>query len=158
MDLVVRAGIIYIFLFVIMRISGNRQFSGLTSFDVVLLLIISEATQQGLLGNDDSSLTAALVLISTFVGIDIFLSLVKQWSKKVDTVMEGVPVLLFDSGEFLRENMRRERVDEDDIRVAARSVHGLESLEGVKYAVLERSGSISIIPHENPFAPGGVQG
>jgi uncharacterized membrane protein YcaP (DUF421 family) len=69
-------------------------------------------------------------------------------------VMEGVPVLLYDSGEFLHENMKKERVDEDDIRIAARSLHGLETLEGVKYAVLERGGSISIIPHQNPFARG----
>jgi len=158
MELVVRAALIYGFLFAIMRISGNRQFSGLTSFDVVLLLIISEATQQGLLGSDDFSVTAAFILVGTLVSIDIALSLVKQWSKKADVVMEGVPVLLYDSGEFLRENMKKERVDEDDIRFAARSVHGLESLEGVKYAVLERGGSISIIPRQNPFAPGGVQG
>jgi uncharacterized membrane protein YcaP (DUF421 family) len=158
MELVARAAFIYVFLFVIMRISGNRQFSGLTNFDVVLLLIISEATQQGLLGNDDFSMTAAFILVGTLVGIDIALSLVKQRSKKADIVMEGVPVLLFDSGEFLRDNMNKERVDEDDIRVAARSRLGLETLDGVKYAVLERGGSISIIPHQNPFAPGNTQG
>ena len=95
MELVARAAFIYVFLFVIMRISGNRQFSGLTNFDVVLLLIISEATQQGLLGNDDFSMTAAFILVGTLVGIDIALSLVKQRSKKADIVMEGVPVLLF---------------------------------------------------------------
>jgi uncharacterized membrane protein YcaP (DUF421 family) len=158
MELVARAAFIYVFLFVIMRVSGNRQFSGLTSFDVVLLLIISEATQQGLLGNDDFSVTAAFILVGTLVGIDIALSIVKQWSKKADVVMEGVPVLLFDSGEFLRDNMKKERVDEDDIRFAARSLLGLETLDGIKYAVLERGGSISIIPHQNPFAPGGAQG
>jgi len=158
MELIIRGAVMYAFLFAILRISGNRQFSGLTSFDVVLLLIISEATQQGLLGNDDFSLTAAFILVMTLVGIDIAMSLVKQWSKKADIVMEGVPVLLYDSGEFLHENMKKERVDEDDIRVAARSLHGLETLDGVKYAVLERGGSISIIAHQNPFAPGGSQG
>ena len=158
MDLVIRGAVIYAFLFLIMRISGNRQFSGLTSFDVVLLLIIAEATQQGLLGDDDFSVTAAFVLIMTLVGLDILLSFVKQWFKSADVVLEGVPVLLYDSGEFLRDNMRKERVDEDDIRFAARSSHGLDSLEGVKYAVLERGGSISIILSVHPFVPGDRQG
>jgi uncharacterized membrane protein YcaP (DUF421 family) len=78
MELIIRGAVMYAFLFAILRISGNRQFSGLTSFDVVLLLIISEATQQGLLGNDDFSLTAAFILVMTLVGIDIAMSLVKQ--------------------------------------------------------------------------------
>jgi uncharacterized membrane protein YcaP (DUF421 family) len=111
-----------------------------------------------LICDDDFSLTTAFILIMTLVGIDILLSFVKQWSKKADVVMEGVPVLLYDGGEFLRDNMRKERVDEDDIRFAARSVHGIESLDAVKYAILERGGSISIIPLANPFVPGGSQG
>lgn len=158
MDLVIRGAAIYLFLFVILRISGNRQFSELTTFDAVLLIIISEATQQGLIGDEDFSMTTVFIIIGTFVGLDIVISLVKQWSKKADEIMEGVPVLLFDNGEFLRTNMGKERVDENDILVAAREMYGLQSLDGVKYAVLERGGNISIITHQNPYAPGGVQG
>jgi uncharacterized membrane protein YcaP (DUF421 family) len=61
-------------------------------------------------------------------------------------VLEGVPVLLVENGKLLGENMRKERVDEEDILEAARERHGLERMNQIKYAILERSGSISIIP------------
>lgn len=145
MEHVIRATIIYLFLFVILRASGNRQFGEITVFDAILLLIIAESTQQALIG-EDFSITAGLILISTLVGIDIFFSQLKRWSKKADLILEGVPVLLIDKGTLLKENMKRERVDEGDIMAAARELRGLESLDQVKYAVLERNGTISIIP------------
>ncbi len=145
MEHVIRATIIYLFLFVILRASGNRQFGEITVFDAILLLIIAESTQQALIG-EDFSITAGLILISTLVGIDIFFSQLKRWSKKADMILEGVPVLLIDKGTLLKENMKRERVDEEDIMAAARELRGLESLDQVKYAVLERNGTISIIP------------
>ena len=147
MDLVVRAMVVYVVLLVLMRISGNRQFSELTAFDAVLLIIISEATQQALIGDDDFSLTAAFIVIVTLLGADIVLSLIKQWSDKAETVIEGVPVLLVDDGKLIQQNLDQERVDEEDILAAARQSQGLESLDQVKYAVLERDGVISIVPN-----------
>lgn len=146
MDLVFRGLFMYVFLLVLLRVSGNRQFSELTAFDVVLLLMIAEVTEQAMLGRDDNSVTAAAIIIMTLVGVDIALSHIKQWSQKADLLIEGVPVLLVDNGNFLWENMRRERVEEEDILAAARETQGLESIEQVKFAVLERAGQISIIP------------
>lgn len=146
MDLVVRAAAIYIFLVVIMRASGKRQFSQMTTFDFVLLLIISEAVQQALLGSDDFSLTAAVVLVTTLASIDIALSFVKQQSRRADLVLEGTPLLLLDNGQLLTENMKRERVDDGDILESARSNFGIEKLDEIRYAVLETNGSISIVP------------
>jgi uncharacterized membrane protein YcaP (DUF421 family) len=146
MDLVVRAAIVYLVLLTLMRISGNRQFSELTAFDAVLLIIISEATQQALMGDQDFSLTAAFIVIVTLLGIDILMSLVKQRWDKAETVIEGVPVLLVDDGKLIRQNLDQERVDEEDIMAAARQLRGLESIDEIKYAVLERDGVISIIP------------
>jgi uncharacterized membrane protein YcaP (DUF421 family) len=145
MELVIRGAIIYLFLFVVIRASGNRQLSQITAFDAILLLIIAEATQQALLG-EDFSLTAAIILVTTLVFIDIVLSFVRQWSPTADRIMDGVPVVLIDEGEMLKDQMNRERVDEDDLMTAARSEQGLERLDDVKYAVLERDGRISIIP------------
>jgi uncharacterized membrane protein YcaP (DUF421 family) len=146
MELVIRGAIVYLFIFVIMRASGNRQFSELTAFDAVLLIIISEATQQALLGGQDFSLTAAFIVISTLVATDILLSYAKRFSKKADLLLEGVPVLLMEDGKLKDENLKAERVDEGDILAAARMLQGLEDLGQIKYAVLERNGTISIIP------------
>lgn len=146
MDLVIRAAVIYLVLFILLRASGNRQFSELTAFDAVLLLIVAEAVQQALIGDEDFSLTAAGVVVVTFIALDIVLSLIKQASRTADMVIEGVPVLLVDNGELVKQNLKQERVDEDDILAAARVQMGLESLDQVKYAVLERDGSIGVIP------------
>lgn len=107
--------------------------------------MIGEATQQGLLG-EDFSVTNALLVITTFVVIDIALGLAKQRVPWLERVVEGTPVLIFADGEPLRDRMERARVDESDILEAARIKQELESLDQVKFAVLERSGGISIIP------------
>ena len=148
MDAIVRAAVIYLFLTVIMRAAGKRQFSEMTVFDFVLLLIVAEATQQGLLGQD-FSVTYAMLAITTLVGIDVVLSMLKQKSRFAEKVIDGVPTLLVDNGEFLHGPMNRERVDEEDIMSTARLLHGLERLDQVKYAILERDGKISIIPRRD---------
>lgn len=146
MELVIRAATMYAVLFVLMRVSGNRQFSQLTAFDAVLIIIISEATQQAMMGGQDFSLMAAIIVISTIIGLDIAISLVKHRSQRADLVIEGVPVLLLDDGKLIDKTMDRERVDVEDILAAAREKHGIEGLDGIRYAILERNGNISIIP------------
>ena len=146
MNLVFQGGVIYVFLFAVMRLSGKRQFSELTAFDAVLLLIISETTQNALVGSEDYSLTAALLLITTLVVIDIGLSLVKQRFPSLGATMEGTPVVLVKDGEIVAENAKKERVDEDDVLAAARETQGLMSLSQIRFAILERGGRISVIP------------
>ena len=145
MDAVLRAVAIYVFLVVVFRLSGKRTLAEVTTFDFVLLLIISEATQQALLG-DDFSVTMALLVITTLVGLDIFFSLVQRRFPPVDRLMSGLPLVLVDNGKLLDERMKKVRVDESEILHAARHLHGLERMDQVKYAVLETSGGISIIP------------
>lgn len=145
MESVLRAVVIYIFLMVILRLSGKRTFSELTTFDFILLLIISETTQQALLG-EDFSITNAIVVIFTLVGLDVALSFIKQRFKSVERLVEGVPLVILENGKPLIERMTRSRIDEEDILAAGRSSHGLTRLDQIKYAVLERSGGISIIP------------
>lgn len=145
MDLVVRATVIFVVLFAVMRIAGNRQFSEMTTFDVVLVIVIAEVTGNSLSG-EDYSLTASIVVIVTLVALDVGVSLLKARSRAFDRLAEGVPILLMENGRPLRQNMRKERIDEADILAAAREIHGLESLDQVKYAILETSGTISIVP------------
>lgn len=135
----------YTLLLVVFRLAGKRTLSDATPFDLLLLLIISETTQ-GALVRDDSSFAHSAVMILTFIGVNIVMSAWKQRSKMVARLLEGEPVLLVDHGRLLQRAMDKERVDEDDILEAAREAQGLEHIGQIKYAVLERTGRISIIP------------
>ena len=145
MDLMVRGIAVYLFLLLIFRISGKRSLRNATTFDFVMLLIVAETTQQALVG-DDSSVTGAFLLIIVLVGTDIVLSLVKRWSPRIDRLLEGQPLVILRNGVPLRRRMRLERVDEEDILSAARETRGLDRMEQIKRAVLERNGAISIVP------------
>jgi uncharacterized membrane protein YcaP (DUF421 family) len=144
MDAVFRAAAVYLFLLLVMRVSGKRTLAQVTAFDFVLLLIIGEATQQGLIG-DEFSVTKALLLIVTLLTIDIVMSLLKGRSPRLALLLEGAPLVIVKDGEPLTERLKRARLDVNDVLEAARSNQGLERLEQIKYAVLERDGSISII-------------
>jgi uncharacterized membrane protein YcaP (DUF421 family) len=148
MDLVTRGIAVYLFLLLIFRLSGKRSLRNATTFDFVLLLIVAETTQQALVG-DDYSVTAAFLLIVVLVGTDVFLSLVKRWSPRLDRLIEGQPLVILRNGVPLRRRMHVERVDEQDILTAARETHGLERLSQIKRAVLERNGAISIVPRRD---------
>lgn len=145
MDSVLRAAAVYFILLVIMRIAGKRTLAQVTVFDFILLLIIGEATQQALLAEDFSIINAAVV-IGTLVLLDIGLSLLKLRSDTLDRIIDDTPVVIVDHGKLLRDRMQRARIDEQEILIAARELHGLERVEQIKYAVLERSGGISIVP------------
>lgn len=145
MESVLRAAAIYAFLLVLFRITGRRALSEITTFDFVLLLVIGEATQQALLG-DDFSVINAFVVIATLVLIDILLSLFKEHSPKVGRFLDGVPLIVVEYGRPLTERLRKARLTEEDILEAARQSQGLERLEQIRFAVLEKNGQISVIP------------
>ncbi len=148
MDSVLRAATIYIALMIIMRLAGKRSLAQITTFDFVLLLIIGEATQQALLGQG-YSITNALIVIVTLVTLDIGLSLLKRRSKTIDKLLDDVPLVIVEDGVALKDRMDKARVDEEDVLSAARRLQGLERLDQIRYAVLERSGGISIVPKRN---------
>ena len=147
MDSVVRGLVVYLFLLLIFRLAGKRTMAQATTFDLALLLIISETTQEAMI-DDDHSITNGMLLILTLVGIDIGISLWKQRSKTLEKWVDDVPLILLEDGKPMEERMRKSRVDEADILFAAREHQGLERLEQIKYAVLERSGGITIVPKE----------
>ncbi|MFN0091698.1 MAG: DUF421 domain-containing protein [Acidimicrobiales bacterium] len=145
MDGVLRATAIYLFLLVLFRALGKRTLAQITTFDFVLLLVISEATQQALLG-EDFSVTMAIIVIATLVGIEVGLRVAKTHLPVLSSWIDGRPVLIVDRGRPLHDRLRRESIDEADILAAARETQGLERMDQVRYAVLEVSGAISIIP------------
>ncbi len=145
MDSILRGLAVYVFLLVLFRIAGRRTLSEMTNFDFVLLLIISEATQNAMIGND-YSVTNGFLVIVTLIGIDIGLSVMKQRFPLLERYLDGLPLVIVHEGRPVKELMDRARVDEQDILASARDKHGLERMEQIKYAVLERNGGISIIP------------
>jgi uncharacterized membrane protein YcaP (DUF421 family) len=145
MEAIIRAAVVYLFLLLIFRISGKRTLAETSSFDLVLLLIISETTQQAMVDSDHSMTNAAL-LILTLVGLDVLLSFIKQWFPTAEAWLDGLPLIILRDGKPIQSRMNRERVDEADILEAAREKFGIEQIEDVKYAVLEKHGDITIIP------------
>lgn len=148
MEPVLRGLAVYLFLLLVFRLTGKRSLDQVTTFDFVLLLIISETTQQALIGEDFSLTNAFLVILTLFV-VDQVLSLLKEKSSFVRKWAEGLPLVLLEDGKPLQDRMRKSQIDEDDILEAARELQGLERLEQIKYAVLERHGAITIIPTDS---------
>jgi len=142
---VLSAAGIYLILMVLFRLTGRRTLAQVTTFDLVLLLIISEATQQALLG-DDFSLTQAFIVIMTLIVLERtsdYLTWRYGWFQRWT---EGTPVVLVRHGEPVRKMMDHHRLSLDDILTAAREQHGLSRFDQIDWAVLENSGGISVIP------------
>lgn len=144
MESVLKAAFIYLFIIVFIRVSGRRTLGQLTAFDFVLLLLIGESSQQGLVG-EDFSVTNVVILVSTLIALDVAISLLKSRWKRFDKWLDGRPTILVDNGRLLEDRVSRTRLDDEDILAEARS-SGLERMEQVKYAILEKNGRISIIP------------
>ena len=145
MDSVIKAIVVYLVLWAIVRISGRRALAQMTAFDLILFLFIGGATQRALIGQD-YSLINALIVVTTLVGFDICMSLLEIRSHWMSRILRGTPTVLVEHGNLLRRRMDRARITEAEILEAARHDHGLERLDQIKFAVLEASGKISIIP------------
>ncbi|MFH5925244.1 DUF421 domain-containing protein [Roseomonas xinghualingensis] len=148
MESVIRAVAIYVALTILFRITGRRSMSHITTFDFVLLLVVGEATQQALLG-EDFSMTNGILVITTLLGLDVTLRWVKARHHQTDRMMEGLPTILVVNGQPLHDRMREARISESEILQSAREIHGVMRLEDIHLAVLEVSGTISIMPHRN---------
>lgn len=151
MGSVIRALAVYGFLMVLFRISGKRALSEITTFDAVLLLIVSEAIQQALIDGDES-MTNGFVLVTTLLMADVVMSLLTVRSKKLEKLMNDVPLVLVENGKPLEDRMKKSRVDESDIMESARELRGLRSMDEIDYAILERGGHITIIPKPKAYA------
>ena len=145
MDAVIRATAMFVIIMVLFRIGGKRSLSQVTTFDFVVLLVIGESTQHALLGDDFSVATVAIA-IATLLTLDRAADLLGYRFPSIGRILESTPLVLADDGNLLHDRMKRVQVTDHDILAAARELHGLESLDQVKFAVLEQSGSISIIP------------
>ena len=148
MSSILRAAVVYLVLLLIFRVAGKRTLNDMTAFDLVLVLIISEAVQQGMV-DADSSLTNAFLIVVTLVAIDVLFSVLKHRFPGFGRALDGRPVVIVHDGELLEHVSAKERVNEEDVLSAARSLHGIEHMAQIKHAVLEPGGKISVIPRES---------
>lgn len=142
---VLRAGGVYLFLLAVFRVAGRRTLAQVTTFDLILVLIIGDATQQAIIG-DDFTMIAGVLAVSTLLVMDVALSWAKHRWPRIDAVVEGLPLPLVTAGRPRREYMDGEGISEDDILVAARETRGLSRFDQIGDAVLEASGGISVLP------------
>lgn len=147
MDSVWRAVAMYLALMMLFKIAGRRSLAEVTTFDFLLLMIIGEATQQALLG-DDFSLTNSLLVIVTLIALDVGFSLLKLRSRWASRLIDGEPTVIVENGKLLHGRLRHARLEEADVMEAARSSQGIETMEEIKFAIIERNGKISIIAQE----------
>jgi uncharacterized membrane protein YcaP (DUF421 family) len=144
MDLALRAIVLFTFVFVITRVVGRRELSSLEPFDLILLIVLGDAIQQGLT-QDDYSVTGALIVVSTIAILQVLISFAGFRFRRLRPLLEGEPVVIVQDGRLIERNLKRERVTPEEVAAEARQQQ-IASLEDVQWAVLETNGSISFIP------------
>ncbi len=146
MDLVIRATFLFCFVYLLTRIVGKRELSSLEPFDLILLIVIGDAIQQGLT-QDDYSVTGAVIVVGTFVMLQVLVSYLSYRFPTLRPALDGEPIVIVQDGKAIEKNMKRERLTLEEVLVEARGQQ-LSSLEEIQWAVLETSGKISIIPKQ----------
>jgi uncharacterized membrane protein YcaP (DUF421 family) len=139
-----RTAIVYVFLVIALRVAGRREVGQLSIFDLVVLLVVADAVQNSMVG-ENITLAGGLVAAATLIGLDYLLSLVTWHWKRVRRLLEGEPRMLVRDGIVLDRALREERIDRDELTASIRN-HGLVSFDDVALAILETNGSISVIP------------
>ncbi|HZT94502.1 MAG TPA: YetF domain-containing protein [Gaiellaceae bacterium] len=143
MDIVFRATFAYIFIVFVLRVMGRRELSDLAPQDLVLLVVLGDLIQNGVT-QSDMSVTGVTVAISTFVLMTVLSSYLAFKSKRARRVLQGEPLIIVQDGELIERNLQEERLTLDDVMEEARS-NEIESLDEIKFAVVEAGGAMSFI-------------
>ena len=143
MDIVLRAIFVFGFLYLLLRVMGRRELSSLSPADLVLLIVLGDAVQQGLT-QDDYSLTGAVLAVGTIALLQVGTSYVNFKFPRMRAILDGEPLVIVQDGTFIKRNMDRERLTEADVVEAARR-ESIASMDEVAWAVIETSGQISFI-------------
>ncbi len=144
MDIVIRAAVIFVFIWVLMRVIGRRELSTLEPFDLIMLVVIGDLVQQGVT-QQDLSVTGALLAAATIGLMTVLLAWLNYRFPRLRPALEGRPVVLVEDGKAIGPNLKRERITLDELAAQAR-LKEIDSISDVRWAVLETSGAISFIP------------
>ena len=141
-EFLARAVVVYIFLLVILRLTGKRQVGQLAPFDLVLLLVLSNALQNSMNGGDNT-VTGGVISAVTLISLNYLLGYITFRSKKMGRFIEGRPQVIIHNGRVYRDIMERERLTQDELDAAVRQA-GCASIDEVHFAILENNGQISV--------------
>jgi uncharacterized membrane protein YcaP (DUF421 family) len=144
MDLVIRAVVVFFFIYLVTRVVGRRELSSLEPFDLILLVVIGDLVQQGVTQSDDS-VTGALTVIATFAALTVAVGFISFKARRLRRVLDGEPIVMVLDGEVIEGNLRRERMTRDELEAAAR-LQQVASISDIRLAVLETGGQLSVIP------------
>lgn len=144
LGIILRTVLVYLVILVGLRLSGKREIGQMTVFDLVVLLLISNAVQNAMVG-PDTSLTGGILAAVVLLILNILIARLRLRSPLLKRWVEGTPTLLVLHGEMIPGNMRKEGVDEESLQTALRE-HGLLQVKDVEMAVLEIDGTISVVP------------
>lgn len=147
METVFRAAAAYFTLLLMVRITGRRSGKRMTPFEILLIFLLGGQMTQVIVG-EDRSFTNALLGVGTVVLLHSFVAWIKQRWHAAGRVIDGVPLIVFADGHYIDECMNMVRVSREDLLASARE-DGITSLEQIRYAIVERNGSISIIRRED---------
>jgi uncharacterized membrane protein YcaP (DUF421 family) len=142
-ELVVRAIVVYFVVMLMLRLSGKRAVGQFTPFDVVLLILIGNAVQNGMNGGDNS-LPAALLLCAVLVTLNYTMAYLTSRNRKLHELVEGVPVLLARKGKVFDAVLKRENISRQDFDEGLRQAEN-GKVEDIEYAMLESNGKISYV-------------
>jgi uncharacterized membrane protein YcaP (DUF421 family) len=147
MDLVLRAIVVFFFIYLVTRIIGRRELSSLEPFDLILLVVIGDLVQQGVTQSDES-ITGTLTVITTFSLLTVLVAYVSFKIKRIRLVLDGEPIVLVEDGRVIERNLRRERLTLEELAAEARQQQ-VASIDDIQWAVLETGGQISVIPKKS---------
>jgi uncharacterized membrane protein YcaP (DUF421 family) len=146
MDIVIRAAVIFVFVYVLCRMLGRRELSSLEPFDLILLVVIGDLVQQGVT-QSDYSVTGALLAVTTIGLMTVLFSYANFKSKRLRPILAGEPIVLIEDGELIDANLRRQRLTAEEVEAEARLAQ-IPSLRRVRWGILETDGRISFVEME----------
>jgi uncharacterized membrane protein YcaP (DUF421 family) len=150
MDIVIRAAVIFAFLFLLMRMLGRRELGSMEPFDIILLVVIGDLVQQGVT-QSDYSVTGALLAVSTIALLTVLVSWTSLRVRRLRPVLAGEPIVLIENGELIERNLRRQRITIEEVEQEAR-LEQIGSLGDVRWAILETNGKISFVEKQQERA------
>jgi uncharacterized membrane protein YcaP (DUF421 family) len=143
MDIVIRAAVAFLIILLLTRIVGRRELNTLEPFDLILLVTIGDLVQQGVTQND-FSVTGLTLAVGTIAVLTVLFSYLPWRFQVLRPVLEGQPVILIEDGNVIEKNLRRHRLTKEELAAEAR-YQQVDSLDKIRWAVLETSGKISFI-------------
>jgi len=146
-EFLIRASVVYVFLLFALRITGKKQVGQMAPFDLVTLLVLSNAVQNSMVGGDNS-LVGGLISASSLVAINWITSWLTFRSKKMERFLEGRPTILIHNGKIDPKAMRESQITIHELNAELRN-HGCADIHQVRFAILENNGQVSVIPRIN---------